>query len=138
MGFYNESPKEKNSLHLIMRLDKFIWAVRIHKTRSLASKACSAEKVKLNGEFAKSSKIVSSGLVVSIKANPIWRSYKVIDLPKSRVGAKLISRFIIETTSPKELYQLEQNELINRQNKFLGIKGRPTKKDRRDLDKLGE
>ena len=121
-----------------MRLDKFIWAVRIHKTRSLASKACSAEKVKLNGEFAKSSKIVSSGLVVSIKANPIWRSYKVIDLPKSRVGAKLISRFIIETTSPKELYQLEQNELINRQNKFWGIKGRPTKKDRRDLDKLGE
>ncbi|MGY8953498.1 MAG: RNA-binding S4 domain-containing protein, partial [Flavobacteriales bacterium] len=80
-------------------------------TRSLASKACSAEKVKLNGEFAKSSKIVSAGLVVSIKVNPIWRSYKVIDLPKSRVGAKLISQFIIETTSPKESYQLEQNEL---------------------------
>jgi len=119
-----------------MRLDKFIWAVRLHKTRSIASKACAGEKVKLNRAFSKAGKIVSVGSEIAIKANPIWRTYKVLDIPKSRVGAKLVSELIIETTPKAELEQLEQNQLINRQNKFLGIKGRPTKKDRRDLDKF--
>src|SRR5690606_29583562 len=120
----------------LMRLDKFIWAVRLFKTRSLASKACAAEKVKVNGEFAKPGKTVSAGQEVSVKANPVWRSYRVIDLPKSRVGAALVEQFIREITTKEDLVQLEQTQLINRQNNQLGIKGRPTKKDRRDMDQF--
>ena len=119
-----------------MRLDKFIWAIRLYKTRTLASKACLAEKVKLNGEFAKPSKIVVVGNEISIKTIPIWRTFKILELPKSRVSAKLLPEFIIETTALDDLLQLKQIQLVNKQNKVLGIKGRPTKKDRRDIDKL--
>ena len=119
-----------------MRLDKFIWALRLYKTRAIASKACLAEKVKLNGAFAKPSKTLVIGDEISIKVIPIWRTYKLIALPKSRVGAKLVAEYINETTPPDELLQLEQVQQHNKQNKMLGIKGRPTKKDRRDLDEL--
>lgn len=119
-----------------MRIDKFIWAVRLFKTRTLAAKACDGEKVKLNGTFVKSSKVVTEGNEIAIKVIPIWRTFKVLDLPKSRVGAKLVSQYIVETTPEADLVQLEQIQLQNHQNKVLGIKGRPTKKDRRDLDKL--
>ena len=118
-----------------MRIDKYIWTIRLFKTRSLASKACQAEKVKLNGEFAKAAKTVSIDSTVSIKVPPIWRTFKVIDIPKSRVGAKLVCNYMIETTSLSDLEQLNLVNQQNKQNKLLGIKGRPTKKDRRDLDK---
>ena len=118
-----------------MRVDKYIWAVRLFKTRSQASKACNGERVLLNGEFTKASKLLNDNDVISIKTTPIWRSFTVIDYPKSRVGPKLVSEYIKETTSISELEKLEQYELVNRQNKSLGIKGRPTKKDRRNLGK---
>ena len=118
-----------------MRIDKFIWAVRLFKTRTLASKACDGEKVKLNGAFIKPSKVVSSGNEIAIKVIPIWRTFKVLEIPKSRVGAKLVPLSIIETTPANDLALLEQLQLQNHQNKVLGIKGRPTKKVRRDLDK---
>ncbi|MBL4594031.1 MAG: RNA-binding S4 domain-containing protein [Flavobacteriales bacterium] len=119
-----------------MRIDKLIWALRLYKTRSLASKACANEQVKLNGNFVKSAKLVQPGDEISVKVIPIWRSFKVLEIPKSRVGAKLLPVYRIETTTPTDLTQLEQIQQINRSNKKLGIKGRPTKKVRRDLDKL--
>lgn len=119
-----------------MRIDKYIWAVRLFKTRSLASKACADEKVKLNGEFTKPSKLIAIGDEISIKVIPIWRTFKIIDIPKSRVGAKLVPNYLIETTTEADIFLLEQIQEVNRQNKVLGIKGRPTKKDRRDLDGL--
>ncbi len=119
-----------------MRLDKFIWAVRFFKTRSIASIECQAYHVKLNNNDAKPSKEVSPGDVISVKVRPIWRTYKVLDIPKSRVGAKLVPDYIIETTSEEDLEQLKLFQEHNRVNKHLGIKGRPTKKQRRDLDGL--
>ena len=116
-----------------MRIDKYIWAIRLFKTRSLASKACIGEKVKLNGDFIKSSKIVKKNDVIAIKVVPIWRTFKIIDLPKTRVGAKLVGDFSKEITPNGDLELLNQYELINRQNRSIGIKGRPTKKDRRNL-----
>ena len=116
-----------------MRIDKYIWAIRLFKTRSLASKACIGEKVKLNDDFIKSSKIVKKNDVIDIKVVPIWRIFKIIDLPKTRVGAKLVGDFYKEITSNEDLELLNQYELINRQNRSIGIKGRPTKKDRRNL-----
>ena len=119
-----------------MRLDKYIWATRLFKSRSVSSKACTTEKVKLNDSFTKSSKSVGIGDIVSIKVIPIWKTYKVIDIPKSRVGAKLVADYLIETTPEEDILQLQLIQEGNRQNKFLGIKGRPTKKVRRDLDGL--
>ena len=105
----------------------------VFKTRSLASKACISEKVKLNGDSVKSSKIVKQNEKVAIKVVPIWKIYKIINLPKTRVGAKLVGDFSKEITSNGDLELLKQYELINRQNRSIGIKGRPTKKDRRNL-----
>jgi ribosome-associated heat shock protein Hsp15 len=121
-----------------MRIDKYIWSIRIYKTRSVASKACNDGKVLLNNEKIKPSKTVKQNDVISVKIIPIWKTYKVIDLPKSRIGPKLVNEFSIETTSKENLALLEEHELINRQNRSIGIKGRPTKKDRRNLGKLYE
>lgn len=119
-----------------MRIDKYIWTVRLFKTRSLSAKSCTSEKVKLNGVFVKSSKAVNVGDEIAIKVIPIWRTFKVLDFPKSRVGAKLVANYIVETTPESDKKMIEEIQEQNRQNKFLGIKGRPTKKDRRDLDSL--
>ena len=102
----------------------------------MASVACGNEKVKVNNEVAKASRLIRSKDIVSIRIAPVWRSFEVLDIPKSRVGAKLLVEFIQEITSDEDLKLLENQQLINRQNKMLGIKGRPTKKDRRDIDKF--
>ena len=119
-----------------MRIDKYLWAIRIYKTRSIATKASNEDKVLLNSENIKPSKTVKVNDIISVKSTPIWRTYKVIDIPKSRVGAKLVDDFAIETTSEEDLELFMQYEIINRQNRNLSIKGRPTKKDRRNLGKL--
>lgn len=119
-----------------MRIDKYIWAIRLAKTRSLASKLCASEKVKLNEEYVKASKTLKVGDEIQIKAIPVWRSYKVIDFPKSRVGAKLVADYMKETTTAEDLLTIEQVAETNRQNKFLGLRGRPTKRDRRKLDRF--
>lgn len=120
-----------------MRIDKYCWVVRLFKTRTLATKTCDTEKVKLNDEFVKTSKNIAVGDIISIKATPIWRSFRVLDIPKSRVGAKLVTQYLLETTAKADLQLLEEVQQQQHQNKLLGIKGRPTKKVRRDLDKLG-
>ena len=118
-----------------MRSDKFIWAVRLFKTRSLAAKACNNDKVLVNGETTKPSKLLKENDEISIKVIPIWKTYTVKSIPKSRVGPKLVEEYINEITSPEELEKLKQYEEMNKQNRNLGIKGRPTKRDRRDLGK---
>tara|TARA_B100000795_G_scaffold75023_2_gene53259 strand:+ start:2454 stop:2864 length:411 start_codon:yes stop_codon:yes gene_type:complete len=119
-----------------MRLDKFTWAMRLYKTRSIAATACNKDKVKLNNNLSKPGKTVSIGNTIAIKDNPIWRSFKIHAIPKSRVGAKLVADYIIETTTEAELSLLEEQNLINQQQKNFGWGGRPTKKDRRDIDRL--
>jgi ribosome-associated heat shock protein Hsp15 len=119
-----------------MRLDKYIWCVRLAKTRSLASDLCSSEKVKVNDAICKASKELKINDVIALKHAPIWRAFKVISLPKTRVGAPLVSSLCIEITPEEDLEQLRLLEEINRVNKSMGIVGRPTKKDRRDLDKF--
>ena len=119
-----------------MRIDKYTWVVRLFKTRTLATKACDTEKVKLNSEFVKPSKTIAVGDIISVKVIPIWKTFKVLDIPKSRIGAKLLSQYLLETTAEADLQLLEEVQQQQHQNKILGIKGRPTKKVRRDLDKL--
>lgn len=119
-----------------MRIDKYIWAVRLYKTRSLASKDCGANRVLLNDEFVKASKEIKVGDVISIRLNPIWKSFKVLSFPKSRVGAKLVPEYVIETTDELDLQTLATAQEVQRQMRHQGFRGRPTKRDRRKLDDL--
>lgn len=90
----------------------------------------------LNGELIKPSKEVKAGDEIRVKDIPIWRSYEVIDFPKSRVGAKLVADYARETTAEADLEELEKIRLMNKQNRESGIYGRPTKRNRRDLDRF--
>jgi ribosome-associated heat shock protein Hsp15 len=121
-----------------MRIDKFIWCVRLSKTRSLATKLCNADKVVLNDDLAKSSKSVRVGDEISLKFNPIWRSFKVLDIPKSRLGAKLVPDYLEETTEASALATYERVKKENRGIRQRSGKGRPTKKDRRDMNRFKE
>ena len=120
-----------------MRIDKYLWSVRLFKTRSIATKACNAGKILLNEHTVKAAKVIKINNVVSIKANPVWRTFKVLDLPKSRVGAKLVANYLLETTAQEVLDLLETIKKENRLNRSISdFKGRPTKKNRRDRNKF--
>lgn len=119
-----------------MRIDKYLWCIRLFKTRSLATAACNEERIKLNGSFTKASREVSIGDEIELKAPPVWRGYKVIDIPKSRVAAKLLPELVLETTSEDALKELELIRMLNAENRSIGIVGRPTKRHRRNLDKF--
>lgn len=125
-----------DTIYLTMRIDKYIWAIRLYKTRSLASKECVSNKVLINDDLVKASKEVKKGDIVSVRVNPIWRSYKVLDFPKSRVGAKLVPDYVTEITEESDLQTLETTLEVQRQMRFQGFRGRPTKRDRRKLDDL--
>ena len=116
-----------------MRIDKFLWSVRYYKTRALATDATKKNRVKVNGAVVKASKEVIPGDHIEVRKDQINLSFKVIQVPKSRIGAKLLSLHIVDTT-PKEEYEvLELRKLSQDYYREKG-EGRPTKKDRRDLD----
>ena len=122
-----------------MRIDKYLWCVRLQKTRSRATKFIEAGNVKINGEETKkASREIRLDQTFSIRVKPIWRTWKVIGIPKSRVGAKLVSDLVREITSEEDLAILEEVKRQNRQNRLKGVLGRPTKKNRRDLDDFWE
>lgn len=121
-----------------MRIDKFIWCVRLSKTRSLATKLCNADKVVLNDDLIKAAKAVEIGDEISIKYNPIWRTFKVLDIPKSRLGAKLVPDYLEETTEASALATYERVKKENQEIRQRSGKGRPTKKDRRDMNRFRE
>ena len=116
-----------------MRIDKFLWSVRIYKTRSLASKACIAGKVKLNEKTIKPSKSVGIGNTLSVKKGPAEFRFQIKSLLKNRVGAKLVEEYIENITSEAELEKLELLKLRYSNYRAKGL-GRPTKKERREMD----
>lgn len=118
-----------------MRIDKFMWCIRKFKTRSKATEACNKGRIKLNDSEMKPSAAVKIGDTVSYRVPPIWKQYAVLDIPKSRVGAKLVDELIKECTSWEELEKLEMVILAQKQERPRGA-GRPTKRERRDIDRL--
>ncbi len=118
-----------------VRIDKFLWAVRLFKTRSKAAEACSKGRVLMAGQPVKSSRMVRCGDEFSIKVPPAVKTYKVLDLSEKRMGAKLVEGFIVDITPKDELELLELARLAQKMNRPRG-QGRPTKKERRDLDEL--
>ncbi len=121
------------------RLDKWLWAVRIYKTRSLASDSCKRGRVLLNGTGAKPSKSVSEGDIVEIKQPPIVRKFRVIGIGTKRVSAKLAQELVEEITSEDELEKLKRfrkdpiSIIFGQRERGAG---RPSKKERREIEKL--
>lgn len=116
-----------------IRIDKWLWAVRIYKTRSQATEACRKGHVLIDNNAVKPSREVHPGDVVQVKKNPIIRSFKVLDVAAKRVSAKLVPQLMEEVTPPEELELLRIQKDMNWISRDKGS-GRPTKKDRRDLD----
>lgn len=120
-----------------MRIDKYLWAVRYYKTRSLATRACKKGQVKINEAIAKPSREVYPTDKIELRKNQINYSLTVNDIPPNRVGAKLVDIYRTDTT-PKEAF--EAQDLLKYSKDYYRKKGtgRPTKKDRRDLDDFYE
>lgn len=118
-----------------MRIDKFLWYVRYFKTRSISTDACAKNKVKINGLDAKASKEVIPGDSVSVRKDQIDYSFEILQIPQNRLGAKLVTLYIKDTTPKEEYEALELKKLTQSYYREKGV-GRPTKKDRRDLDEF--
>jgi len=116
-----------------MRVDKYLWCIRYFKTRSIATKACKKGQVKVNGDVVKPSREVYATDKLEVRKNQINYKLTVNDLPSSRIGAKLVDIYRTDTT-PKEAF--ESQELLKYSKDYYRKKGtgRPTKKDRRELD----
>ncbi|MDG1058762.1 MAG: S4 domain-containing protein [Flavobacteriaceae bacterium] len=120
-----------------MRIDQYLWAVRYFKSRSIATKACKKGQVRVNDQVVKPSREVFPMDKIILRKEQVNLSLDVLDIPKSRVGAKLVDLYRVNTT-PKAAFK--QNELQNLAQDYYRQKGegRPTKKDRRDLDDYAE
>lgn len=116
-----------------LRWDKYIWSVRLAKTRSLATELISKGKIKVNGLEVKPSKEPKIGDVISESRNNAIFSYKVIQLLDKRVGAKLVAEYISDITPIEELEKYRQYQIAQSAYRDYGT-GKPSKKDRRDID----
>lgn len=116
-----------------VRIDKWIWAVRIFKTRSQATESCRKGHVSIGDLPVKPSRIVHPGEIVKIRKNQITRSFKVLALAEKRMSATLVQSFLVDVTPPEELEILEMQKNMKWITRDKGT-GRPTKKDRRDMD----
>lgn len=117
-----------------MRVDKYLWSIRVFKTRTLATEACNSGKVTVQEQSVKPSRKIGTGDIIHVKKPPVTYTYKVLKPLEKRVGAKLVENYAENITPAEELQKLE----LMKNNKF-GYRdkgsGRPTKKDRRVLDK---
>lgn len=118
-----------------VRIDKWLWAVRLYKSRSIATEACSSGKVQIGGQPVKASRNVRLGDVITAATGHISRTVKVLGLIENRVGAKLVPHFL-EDLTPKEEYEKRQESNLTPFVFRPKGAGRPTKKDRRSLDDL--
>ena len=124
---------EKNTT----RIDKWLWIVRIYKTRSIATEACAGGKVKIDGNTVKASRMVRKGDIVQVRKRVIKYEYKVLKIAEKRMGAKLVPDFLEDITPEEELAKLKSTQKQPIPNREKG-QGRPTKRERRNMDKFRE
>ncbi len=115
------------------RIDKWLWAARIFKTRTIAAAACKKGQVSLGGVQLKASRTIKAGDVVSVRKPPITYSFRVLQPIERRVGAKLIPEVLENVTTPDQYELLEMSKISGFVGRAKGT-GRPTKKDRRSLE----
>ena len=118
-----------------VRLDKYLWAIRAYKTRTDATDACKGGKVKVNGSDIKPSKAVRSGDLITARKGPVTYTYKVIELIDKRQGPKLVPNYAENLTPEEEIAKLRAPVETFFLKRDRGA-GRPTKKDRRQMDSL--
>ncbi len=116
-----------------MRIDKYLWATRYYKTRNQAAVACKKGQVRVNSVISKPSKEVFIGEKIQLRKNQINYTLEVLDIPPNRVGAKLVDIYRKDTT-PKEAFDNQELLKLAKDHYRKAGTGRPTKKDRRDLD----
>ena len=115
------------------RIDKWMWATRIFKTRTIAAEACKKGRVSINGSQVKASRTIKLGDVIQVKKSPITYSFKVLKTIEKRIGAKLVQEYMENVTTPDQYEILEMNKISGFVDRARGT-GRPTKKDRRELE----
>ncbi len=118
-----------------IRIDKFLWSVRIYKTRSIASEACRKGRILINDIPVKPSRIISSGEIIVVKKPPVTYSYHIIEPIENRIPAKLAGNYIEDLTSMEEKEKLESSHSAFTSFRERGT-GRPTKRERRNLDRF--
>lgn len=118
-----------------IRIDKWLWTVRVFKTRTQAADACKGGKVKIGGQNVKASREIKAGEIVEIQLGILKKVIKVKQLVKNRVGAKLVPDLIEDLTPVEEYEKMDLLRQLNHEKRDRGA-GRPTKKERRDLGKL--
>ena len=116
------------------RIDKWLWAVRIYKTRSRSTEACVGGKVKIDGSKVKASHIVRAGDSIQVRKGVIKYEYKVLNIGEKRMGAKMVPDFMEDLTPDEELEKLKTAKILSTKKQDIG-KGRPTKKERRIMEK---
>lgn len=117
------------------RIDKWLWEVRLFKTRSQATEACKAGKVKIENISVKPAKEIKTGEIITVSLNPLFKTIQVKDFPKSRLSAKLVPDYLEDLTPQEEYDRIKLIQETNSEYRDRGI-GRPTKKQRRLIDKL--
>ena len=117
----------------VARIDKWLWAARIFKTRSIAADACKNGRVTIKGVNVKPSHTVKAGETVCVRKPPVTYSFKILKTIEQRVGAKLLPEIYENVTTPDQYELLEMNRISGFVNRARGT-GRPTKKDRRQMD----
>jgi len=115
-----------------IRIDKWLWTVRLFKTRTMATDACNAGKVKINGVSCKPSREIKTNDEIHVRIEQLQRIIKVIGFPKSRISAKLVPDYYIDLT-PAEEYERVKRLFTQTEKREYGT-GRPTKRDRRQLE----
>jgi len=121
------------------RIDKYLWAIRVYKTRSISSSEIKKGRVSINNKQVKASFNVKVKDILEVKKDGIVYSYKVLELLEKRVGAKLVADYVLNITSEEELEKKKQLQLIHQSHRASLQDGKSSKKDKRDLKKfMGE
>lgn len=120
-----------------IRIDKWLWATRIFKTRTIAVEACNKNRISVNDSIVKPSRMIKVGDVINVRKPPVTYSFKVLALTANRLGAKLVPEFLENITPPEQYEILELQKINGFVDRARGT-GRPTKKDRRELDNFFE
>jgi ribosome-associated heat shock protein Hsp15 len=118
-----------------IRIDKFLWSVRVYKTRSIASEECRKGKIIINNVHVKPSRVILKNEIISVIKSPVIYTYKAIEPIENRVAAKLVGQFIEDLTTDKEKAKLDIRQSVGIIYRDKGS-GRPTKKDRRLIDRI--
>ncbi len=120
-----------------VRIDKWLWAVRLFKTRSIAIDACKKGRITIKGVTIKPSRMIKVGDVIQVRRPPVTYSFEVLALTERRMGAKLVPEFMKNVTPQSEMDILELSKASGYVGRARGL-GRPTKKDRRELEQFSE